>query len=105
MPKDSFGNHTVDQGIPAWQSNASAPAHASGIRNLSRFFPSHAGARPRPVQVAPVLGSMYFGGSAVFSFAAALGLSLAAGRPRRRFGAKSSAVSSYSAIKAWIFSM
>ena len=43
-----------------WQTDAGVP---SGIKNLSRFPPSQAGARSRPDQVAPVSGARYFGES------------------------------------------
>jgi hypothetical protein len=58
------------------------------MRNLSRFFPSQAGARPRPVHVAPDLGSKYLAGRAVLALGAAFSWAPAAGRPRRRFGGK-----------------
>lgn len=41
----------------------------SAIRNRVRFLPSHAGARPRPLQVSPVFGLRYFGGNVRFGFA------------------------------------
>src|SRR5437868_4499427 len=77
------------------------PSHACSIKNLLRFLPSQPAARPRPDQVAPVFGSIYIGGKADFALPAAVPLATAPGtRPRRRFGAMSSTVSSYSAISA-----
>ncbi|SOZ08774.1 hypothetical protein CT19431_MP80176 [Cupriavidus taiwanensis] len=64
-------------------------------------MPSQAGARPRPDQVLPVLGSMYFGGRA----AAGLRALLPAGRPRLRRGRMSSAVRPYSVISSRILSI
>lgn len=66
---------------------------SASMRNRVGFLLSQLGARPRPDQVAPVLGSRYFGG----------GCLRVRMPPRPRGGAISSTVSPYSAISPRIW--
>lgn len=65
---------------------------ARAPRKRFGFLPNQAGARPRPDQVLPLLGSIYLGGNAAFTDAPP---SFFGGRPRRRVPAISSGVSPY----------
>src|SRR5690606_19181446 len=100
-PEWSNMNCLAEEGRPAHEEAGREPPDESiyfSIRNSSRLLPCASastiqrGARPRPVQVAPVSGSRYFGatGARVVPLEAALVARLAAGRLRRLSAVSSS---------------